>query len=198
MQKISQEDIAFLKALQHEMLTQDKVCQAAPRFWVVRGTIRTYGIAHDYADAVVLRMDEGICIESMKEAYDYLTEHYSDTICKIKYCESDNTITYCDDTEEESEEEHEGYDYILYDLSDVNDFLYKQGENEAELVGYQEIDKIYENTMFITLKECRAHIKANYYHYPEDAHPYAMTAWRSPQIEKLWNILEQTNWDEIK
>ena len=48
MNKISKKDIEFLKELQHEMLTQDTVCQADPRFWVVQQKVRTYGIHEDY------------------------------------------------------------------------------------------------------------------------------------------------------
>lgn len=36
MNKINKEDIEFLKELQNEMLTQDTICQADPRFWVVQ------------------------------------------------------------------------------------------------------------------------------------------------------------------
>ena len=56
----------------------------------------------------------------------------------------------------------------------------------------QEID---ENTMFLTLRECKEHIEANSYHYNKP-HPYAMTAWRSPQVERLYKILQNTNWNE--
>ena len=40
MRNITEQDIECLKQLQHEMNTQDTVCQADPRFWVVRGTVR--------------------------------------------------------------------------------------------------------------------------------------------------------------
>lgn len=187
MQSITKQDINFLKALGHEMATQDKVCQAAPRFWVVRGTIRQYGIQDGWSNGTSLRVDCETMIDDMKEAYEYLLAYHSKTPYKHN---EDGTIDYYNSDDEEWVK--------LSDLEEVCEFLQDHGEDEAELIGYREVEKIYENTMFLTNKECKAHIKTNYYHYPEDAHPYAMTAWRAPQVEKLWNILEQTNWDALE
>lgn len=44
MRKINEEDIEFLRNLQHEMNMQDTVGQADPRFWVVMETVRQWGI----------------------------------------------------------------------------------------------------------------------------------------------------------
>ena len=44
--------------------------------------------------------------------------------------------------------------------------------------------------MFLTHKECEEHLKEYGYNYSEDAHAYAMTAQRSPEVETLLNILE--------
>lgn len=41
----------------------------------------------------------------------------------------------------------------------------------------------------MTLRDCREHINRNAHHYSREAHPYAMTAWRSPQVERLWELL---------
>lgn len=178
------EDIDFLKALQREMLTQDKVCQAAPRFWVVRGTVREYGIDYEYSDGEVLKIDFETTLETMQEVYDYLTEYYKEL--QIQYTSND-TIIY-----RNKEKEVELKDlYMIWDL-----FLEELG-TEAKMIGYNSKNKIFENTMFLTLEGCKDHIKKNYYHYPEDAHPYAMTAWRSQEVERLWNIIEQTDWDSV-
>ena len=48
---------------------------------------------------------------------------------------------------------------------------------------------IKQNTMFFTKKECQEHIKRNHYHYNKSVHTYAMTAWRSPQVETVMRIL---------
>lgn len=73
-----------------------------------------------------------------------------------------------------------------------------------ELIGLESVEMLrpmrYENavvpdTMFLTLRECREHIEANHYHYKKP-HPYAMTAWRSPQVEKLIQILQTADWGD--
>lgn len=103
MRNLSNQDIEFLKNLQHEMLTQDKVCQASPIFWVVA--------------------------------------QYE------KIPTSEHTIQ--------------------------------------------------RNTFFLTLRECKEHIQRNHYHYNKTVHSYAMTAWRSPQVEKLYEILENVDFSKL-
>lgn len=57
-------------------------------------------------------------------------------------------------------------------------------------------NRIAHGTMFLTIRECREHIKANDYHYKKP-HPYAMTAFRSPQVEKLIKILRTVDWGDV-
>lgn len=66
---------------------------------------------------------------------------------------------------------------------------------------YDEIDERYvaycpfiaKNRMFLTRAEAEAHLESNYYHYTDWAHTYAMTAWRSPQVERLLNVLHEAD-----
>ena len=70
---MNQKDKEFLKELQHEMNTQDTVCQADPRFWVVMETSREYGVSDDYCDGRVLVLED--CeYETMDELYEFLKE----------------------------------------------------------------------------------------------------------------------------
>ena len=48
---------------------------------------------------------------------------------------------------------------------------------------------MYPDTMFLTQKAAENHLKANYYHYSEDAHTYAMTSWRNRETEIDWELL---------
>ena len=32
----------------------------------------------------------------------------------------------------------------------------------------------------------------------DDAYTYAMTSWRKPETEKLWNILRKVDWETLK
>lgn len=57
-------------------------------------------------------------------------------------------------------------------------------------------ERIAENTMFLTLREAQEHIKRNDYHYI-DARPFAMTAWRSPQVAQLYKILHEVDFQQL-
>lgn len=74
---MNKEDIKFLKNLQHEMLTQDTVGQANPRFWVIIDKIKHYGIDSDYGyDGVEILSDGGeIIATNLKELYEFLIDN---------------------------------------------------------------------------------------------------------------------------
>lgn len=50
---------------------------------------------------------------------------------------------------------------------------------------------------FLTKRAAKQYLDNNYYHH-EDGHTYAMTAWRNPEFERLLNILQTMNIDDIK
>ena len=176
---MEKEEREFLKELQREMLTQDHVCQANPRFWVVMETKRVYGIDGDYADGCVIVGEEGEeCNSNLKDVAKWLNDTL-DIDCEYTVCQSI----------EIGEEE-------LHDLDDVINYLENNtGYDQFSIVHFKDEEQIAKNTMFLTNRECKEHIKANYYHYSKDAHSYAMTAWRSPQEQKLYEILEETDWE---
>ena len=104
----------------------------------------------------------------------------------------------------------EGSSYETF--NEVLEMLVENGYIDTKL-GYEDIDDlkgiydevsevpvkrehiIMQNTMFFTKRECQEHIKSNYYHYNKSVHTYAMTAWRSPQVEKLIDILLNEKFD---
>ena len=186
---MKQEDKEFLKQLQQEMLTQDHVCQASPRFWVVMQTVRDYWVDDNI---------DGICIydtygaESVFEGeldnlelINWLKEEF-DVIEKIECDNGYITIIYEDENE-----------FFISDAHDIVNFLEEYDAGRYNVCYYRDREEIVPNTMFLTLRECKKHIEANHYHYNKP-HSYAMTAWRSPQVSKLYEILEKTDWDSIK
>ncbi|OSA95655.1 UNVERIFIED_ORG: hypothetical protein B2H93_04340 [Clostridium botulinum] len=174
------EYIEFLKNLQHEMLTQDTVGQADPRFWAVMETKRRYGIDDKYGyDGSVIIGDEGEeCEIDMNSIYNWIQK---DLEIECFYNGKDIII-----------EEN-----ILSDVEDVINYLNICTNGIYTICNYKDEDIIVQNTMFLTLRECEEHIKRNSYHYTKP-HPYAMTAWRSPQVERLYKILQETNWNKLK
>lgn len=187
---MNKEDKAFLKELQHQMLTQDHLGQASPRFWIVRHKVRIYGINSDFEhDGTEVVYDCETIANNFKELYEYLRDNEEDL--EIEYEEDclGETVTINKDSDDEKEFEEIGelIDYMIQELG-YDDGLY--------FVNYRDEYVIAENTMFLTLEECKKHIENNGYHYNEP-HTYAMTAWRSPQVKRLYEILENMNWDEI-
>lgn len=181
---MQKQDIDFLIDLQNEMLTQDTVCQAHPRFWVVREKRRSYGIEDGFDDGTEVVWDGETLAGNLKELYEYLEENEEDI--DIEYCE-EHVIINADKS------------ICFYNIEDLVDYMIKElNYNDGlYLVNYRDEYVIVPDTMFLTKRECEEHIKKNHYHYREP-HSYAMTAWRSPQVEKLFDVIMETNWDLIK
>ncbi|MBZ9693245.1 hypothetical protein FDF26_13665 [Clostridium botulinum] len=183
---MNKNDIDFLNNLQNEMNTQDTCCQADPRFWVIMQKKRVYGIDEDYevTGTIITSSDDcelEIEIDDTKSIYNFLIEEL-EVDCKL----IDGYIQVYNDEED-----------VLYDEDDLINFLDNEGYDEYRLVNYRDEEEIVQDTFFLTRRECEEHIKMNSYHY-RNAHPYAMTAWRSPQVERLYKILQETNWNELK
>ena len=187
---ITKDELKFLNDLQKEMNTQDHVSQADPRFWVVQGTVREYGIDPRDCDGCELIHDTDCVAESVKEAIKYLKEEYSEELKDKKIAIRKNGVHY------EFSMNRGDYVETIYDLEDIAVVLDDNNIKDFSVVYYKKVEKIYENTMFLTNKECKEHIKANYYHYPKDAHSYTMTAWRSYEVSKLFEILHSVDWSE--
>ena len=183
---MKKEDIKFLKELQNEMLTQDTVCQADPRFWVVVQTVRDYWVDDDIDGICFYDSDlsESVFEGELEELADWLKENFNE----IVKCEYDNGFLeiVCEDEEE----------YLIDNISEIENFLEEYDFNRYTVCNYRDREEIVPNTMFLTLRECKEHIKANGYHYNKP-HSYAMTAWRSPQVEKLYKILQKTDWGKL-
>jgi len=180
---MKKQDIDFLKDLQHEMLTQDTVCQANPRFWVVRHKKRRYGIEDGFEDGKEVIWDTEKVAKNLKELYECLKEYVEDL--DIDYCEG-HVIINADESKH------------FYNIEDLVDYMKEEFSYDGlDIANYIEEYVIVPNTMFLTKRECEEHIKKNHYHYNEP-HSYAMTAWRSPQVEKLFDVITNTDWNLSK
>ena len=185
---MNKEDIEFMKNLKEEMLTQDKVCQADTRFWVVMQTVKDYWV-DDNIDGICIYnedLSENVFEGDLEELTEWIKKEFDDIIEKCEY-NGYNINIICKHKDE----------YFIDDIDSIKEFLeeYNPSRYEYSFCNYREREEIAENTMFLTLRECKEHIEANSYHYNKP-HPYAMTAWRSPQVERLYKILQNTNWNE--
>lgn len=200
--KISLDELKFFDDLQKELNTQDHVSQADPRFWVIKGTEKIY--RGDDADGFEL-YDPDCCdtlAEDTRGICEYINENLLQDINNERlegeefavefeeglFGSEKIVVTWSDGGDEECREREE-----LTDIDEIKTWLDEQGCN-YEVISYKIIPKIYENTMFLTQKDAEDHLRSNDYHYSEDAHTYAMTAWRSPRVEMLIKILQGVDW----
>lgn len=183
---MKKEDIEFLKELQNEMLTQDHVSQANPRFWVVMQEVKDYWV-NDDADGIFIyscQDGESVFEGSLEEATKWIKKLDGIQDCKYDVC-------YVEFIYEEEE-------FSIGDADDLQSFLDEYDKDNYSVGEYRIRQEIVPNTMFLTNRECKEHIKSNRHHYGGSAYCYAMTAWRSPQVERLYEILENTDWKSIK
>lgn len=174
---LSSEDVQFLKDLSYELNTQDHVGQANPRFWVIMDTKKVYGYDKEYRgyDGYEIIHDDEVVADNLDDLLKYL-------------CNISMEIEITDG----GLVKVEGY-RCTKDVESIIDLINDALRYNFELVGYVEEEYIVQDTMFLTLREAQEHIKRNYYHYSDKVHPYAMTAWRSPQVSKLIDILSKIN-----
>lgn len=172
---INKEDLSFLKILQAEMINQDTDCQAAPRFWVLR--------QYEYEPTGEDWMDKYVYVE---------TDEY------MEFEDTEDLVQYLIDYELALEEEirdiedydlDEAFEYVLDNLNEDKHF---------EKIPVKKIAQIIPNTLFLTKKAAKEHMKANKHHYNDTVHTYAMTAWRSPEVESLFKIIENIDLDKLE
>lgn len=173
---LSNKDIEFLAELKEKLNTQETDCQADPRFWVVAERKRIWGIEDGYEDGVGLIDIEGdvIVAGGLREAKDYVQETYGEDL-------ADDQLECLNDE--------------CGSLDDVAQFLEDRGYLGYTVGRYKDHHTIAENTFFLTKDACKKHIESNGYHYTKP-HTYAMTAWRSPEVERLFKIIKETDWSK--
>lgn len=203
---MKKENIEFLKELQKELTTQDTCYQASPRFWVVRtkervwekDTEEDYDIIAYYHDGEIYEMTEMQDILDLEESMMYSLENISGSDSWRK----EEIISEFKLLKEEFSKTNNFIDIDIDILKNIFSNMYyadNSGNDWSEdniYYGHYEW-KIAPSTMFLTLKDAQEHCDKNYYHYIK-GYPYAMTAWRSPKVRKLLEILETENFDDPK
>ena len=196
---IAREDISFLAELQNEMNTQPHLCQADPRFWVI--------LDYEYREATgdddisrICFYEDGCAVEQYYPAA-FLATAYEEA-CDL--CGEDYGADWLDkyDLERVSDEDGSWSFRDKFGFRNIDQAIAEMCRDYANAHCYTvyletRYRAIAQNTMFLTLAEAEAHLKANYYHYDREAHPYAMTAWRSPQVEQLYKILHEVDFKRL-
>lgn len=188
---INVDDLGFLEQLQHELNTQPHLCQADPRFWVIRDYEYREATESDEIDAVELFEDGEGEIMSLEEA---VMRAYKD---ELDFGGEDHAKEWLEDKWLKLDEN--GAVQPQYLLADTfKDVVEDYAEhNMMKCVFLTKQWKIVANTMFLTLREAKDHLETNYYHYTNEARTYAMTAWRSPDVAQLIKLLHEVDFNEL-
>lgn len=199
---MKKENIEFLKELQKELTTQDPCGQASPIFWVVRTKEMVWekDAEHDW-EVIGYTGDDGIYeLRSMQDILN-LEEDIENELVEGNYqhprvSEIRNNIKLLENSITEKENTLILDDEILEEIFSDMYYLTENSDWDEDSIYYGHYEwEIAPNTMFLTLKDAQEHCKNNYYHYI-DGYPYAMTAWRSPQVSRLLEILETEDFDK--
>ena len=193
-EKLSNDDIKFLKELQKEINTEENVGTANPRYWVIRQPERIYHLDEDEADYYVF-IDEcdkyELTLEDLKDKLEFLCD---DNLKSVEVKDGVLTFEYFDEWLEEVEEYKVDYDnYYTDGKYKILELL----ESDVSVAYYKEVDATVDNCMFLTQIDAENHLRANDYHYHEKARTYCMCGWRSPRFERLIKILSKTDFDSM-
>ena len=177
---MKQEDIDFLKELQHELNTQDHQSQASPRYWGImeRKTVMT---PDGCGDDVRFYFDE--CDEdfSMDELIEYIQDNY---------------------VEDMNSEVREEWEDLIEDNPapwEMKFFLESTRLiDEVRYVDVEEQDVLSQQTgCFLTRRAAQEYIDRFGYNHSQPR-TYAMTAYRNFELERLLDILQTMDMDQLK
>lgn len=214
MVNLTEKELDFLIDLQHEMRTQDCNCQTQPVFWVVAQDEKEDAFP-GYEDGVELvGEDGGVIATNLDDAVKYFSDYIENNINSSlsskyiyelikdeKYSTPNETVYVLykrNRRDKESESNLINYIHDLGCLIDALDQFRIIDKEEFEIYTYKIEHKVKPDTLFFTNRGCDNHIRINRHHYNDTVHPYAMTAWRSPEVRQLFDILNKINWKELK
>jgi len=175
---MKQEDIDFLKSLQNELKKQDEdveysCWQANPRYWCIMETIEEV-VPDGCGDARILY-----------DGYVYKLEDF------VKLIEEDFEG---DDT---SNNDWENTDKSNFE--EVRDFAEYNLGLECSIVEVANTERISQETgCFLTKKAAQEYLKRYGYNHPAKSVPFALTAYRNYEFERLLRILTTMDIDDIK
>lgn len=173
---VTDEMYNFLMDLSKELNTQDHRCTAMPYFFQIQ--TKKQVAAYDGCGTDIWVDEDGNELETEDEIREF--------IAKDIY-ENDESIIYLDDDKAKDLAKKKVNEMDDWDLGE---YLESHRNNWRKVAVTTENE--YKNA-FLTEKACKAHIKANNYHYSEPR-DYLTHAFRNPELEKVLQFLcELTN-----
>jgi hypothetical protein len=187
---LTQEDKAFLTALQRALKTQPTGDTRNPCYWVIQVTERIYGVAADEADGWVLYDTENPELtvghpNDSQSVYDEVSGGYSDEDMD----EDPDLIDALFELKEAADEEDPE---AMADL--INDRFYTF---DSVCCRYYRLETTFvRNQLFLIKDECEAYIKAHKYDFEPDSRlrSYSMCASQDGAYGHLLEILKNVDW----
>ena len=166
---LNKDDLGFLKAMAQELKTQDRIGTSKPVIYnILDINIRWDNDCSDGFDTVKIYDKEGDCLETLEDMQDYIIENPEEF-----------------DVEEKEAIKSYGIDEIV-EIYKESKFYVSYGHYEKEL-----------KNAFLTMKSAEQHLKENSHHYHEKAHVYVSYCWRNPELERLLDIIEKFDMEEL-
>lgn len=186
---LSSEDLAFLRGLQEELNTQPTLGTADPRFWVIMDYeyVPTDGwVCTDTIDFNGHTLDVADFLDCI---YGEVLEH-DGYVAATKWLEQHHVRL-----DEDGHSQAPECSFIFGELDEIREeYLEAHPDDSIDFLERRRF--ISSNSLFLTLREAKEHLKANWYHYDKAAHPYCMRAFRSPQFERLIKLLRTADFSE--
>ena len=186
---LSSEDLAFLRGLQEELNTQPTLGTADPRFWVIMDYEYVPTDEWVYMDAIDFN-------GNLFEIADFLDCIYGEV---LEHDGGDAAARWLHEHHIRLDEfGHSQVSERSFDFGEIEEIRaeYLEAHPDDSINFMERYKRVAGNTLFLTLREACEHLKANWYHYEQGAHPYCMCAFRSPQFERLIRLLRTADFGE--
>lgn len=200
---MNKEDIDFLKALQKERNTQDNCGTADVRTWVIKDRDDTV-TEEGHEDYYLLYDSENCNNLDLDDIYDILkileleTDYYTGKLIVENLNFENSTITFT----------YVGNKVSISRDSDNEDGIFIKGMDVDELISFFN-DNFYEIVIvnmrvgwkhefcFLTQKAAENYLKRKGHNHSKDAHTYCICTYQDPEIARLMDIIESTDWDSV-
>lgn len=171
----------WLENLQKALIQDriEEIGQASPLYYAIQD-IKEVVTAPGYEDRTAYHDDESsTSYDSIQEIFQTILDNDYDTLYDL--ASEDNAGLSLNQQNE----------IQIADEEDFTAYLEEQGYTS---IAIQDMNYIAPNTLFLTRNAAKKHLQENAHHYNKNAYTYAMTAWRSPDVEHLLELLFQIDW----
>lgn len=197
---ISKDDIDFLKALQKERNTQDHCGTADVRTWVIKTRDDKQGNEDRFDYTVLYDPCECRALDTddiYNELMEYVDNHNDLEVENIVYNADESRLIFDYDGYRSAEiyMTDDGNDSI-YVNEDALEFIQEYLYSEDVRICYMQVDWKRE-FCFLTQKAAENYLKRKGHNHSKDAHTYCICTYQDPEIARLMDIIESTDWDSI-